>query len=84
MKECNRLHIIKEKSMARKFTIYLFLILSFFISIGYAQDLTIITEEYPPLSFNENGIITGSSVEVVREMLRRLKQPDNIVMLPWV
>jgi len=70
--------------MARKLTINVFLILSLFIHIADAQDLTIITEEYPPLSLKKEGIITGSSVEVVREILRRLKQPDNIVMLPWV
>lgn len=69
--------------MFRKLSVNVFLILLLFTSIGYAQDLTIITEEYPPLSFNKDGIITGSSVEVVREMLRRLKQPDNIVMFPW-
>ncbi|MCK5195422.1 MAG: transporter substrate-binding domain-containing protein [Desulfobulbaceae bacterium] len=69
--------------MARKLTINVFLILSLFIGIAYAQDLTIITEEYPPLSFKKDGILTGSSIEVVREILRRLKQPDNIIMLPW-
>ena len=84
MKEGNRQNIIKAKSMARIITTNLFLILSVFLSVGYAQDLTVITEEYPPLSYKRDGIITGSSVEVVREMLRRLKQPDNIVLLPWV
>jgi polar amino acid transport system substrate-binding protein len=48
-----------------------------------AQDLTLITEEYPPVNFTKNGNITGSSVEIVREILRRQKQPDNITMLPW-
>jgi polar amino acid transport system substrate-binding protein len=69
--------------MARKLIINLFLILSLFIGIAHAQNLTIITEKYPPLSLMKEGVITGSSVEVVREMLQRLKQPDNIVMLPW-
>ena len=70
--------------MVRKITTYLFLLLSILMHSAYAQDLTIITEDYPPLNFQKNGILTGSSVEIVREMLRRLKQPDNIVMLPWV
>ena len=48
-----------------------------------AQEMTIITEEYPPLNFTEDGNITGASTEIVKEILRRLKQPDNIKVLPW-
>ena len=49
-----------------------------------AQELTIITENYHPINFTKDGTVTGSSAEVVREILRRLKQPDNIRVLPWV
>jgi len=69
--------------MVRKLTVNVFLILSLFTGIACAQNLTIITEEYPPVSIKKQEILTGSSVEVVREILRRLKQPDNIKMLPW-
>jgi len=43
----------------------------------------ILTEEYPPFSHSKEGRLTGSSVEVVREILRRLNQPDRIEILPW-
>jgi polar amino acid transport system substrate-binding protein len=33
--------------------------------------------------WRDEGKITGSSAEVVREILRRLNQPDNITILPW-
>jgi len=70
--------------MCRKLC-FLFIICNVFLSIpATAQELTIITEEYPPVSFLEEGIITGSSVEVVREILRRLNLPDNIIIRPWV
>ncbi len=69
--------------MAGRLTVNLVIIFSIWIGVGHAQELTIVTEDYPPLNFVKDGKITGSSVEVVREMLRRLKQPDNIVMLPW-
>ena len=69
--------------MKPKLAIYVFLILLFLTNVVYAQELTIITENYPPVSFKKEGVITGSSAEVVREILRRLKQPDNIKMLPW-
>jgi polar amino acid transport system substrate-binding protein len=70
--------------MCRKLCLF-FIICHVLLSIpATAQELTIVTEEYPPLSFLEEGIITGSSAEVVREILRRLNQPDDIILLPWV
>ena len=50
---------------------------------GLAQEMTVITEESPPFNFTRKGKITGSSTEVVREILRRLGRPDNIRVLPW-
>lgn len=48
-----------------------------------AENMMIITEEYPPLSFQKDGAGTGASVEIVREILRRLGEPDTIQFLPW-
>lgn len=48
-----------------------------------AQGLTIISENNPPFNYVKNGTLTGSSVEVVREMLRRMNQDDTIQVLPW-
>lgn len=64
--------------------IHFFVICSLLLSIpSVGQELQIFTEEYPPINYLEEGGITGSSVNVVREMLRRLNQPDNIKMLSW-
>jgi polar amino acid transport system substrate-binding protein len=48
-----------------------------------AQEMMVLTEESPPFNFIRFGEITGSSTQVVREILRRIGQPDNIQMLPW-
>jgi len=48
-----------------------------------AQQVTVITEESPPFNFIREGRITGSSTEVVREILNRLGQPADIQVLPW-
>lgn len=48
-----------------------------------AQELTILTEEYPPLNYTQNGKITGSTVAVVQEILQRLDLFIEIKMLPW-
>jgi len=45
--------------------------------------IQIFTEQYPPLSFSENGQITGYGTEVVREILKDLGIPDNIRMSSW-
>jgi len=45
--------------------------------------LQIFTEDYPPLTFQENGEITGFGTEVVREILARLDIPDNIRISSW-
>jgi len=45
--------------------------------------LNIFTEEYPPLSFLENGKITGLSTEVVQEIMRRNSRDDEIRLVKW-
>lgn len=61
--------------------IFLFLLLS--VTGGLAQELMIISEENPPFNFIKDGIFTGSSTEVVREIMRRLNLPGEIQVLPW-
>ncbi|MGD8252224.1 MAG: transporter substrate-binding domain-containing protein, partial [Desulfobacterales bacterium] len=48
-----------------------------------AQEMMVLTEESPPYNFTRDGRITGSSTEIVREILRRLGEPDGIQVLPW-
>ena len=48
-----------------------------------AQELTLLTENYPPYNFQENRRITGFTAEIVREICHRLNIPDNINLFPW-
>ena len=41
------------------------------------------TEDAPPSSYKENGELKGLSVEIVREILRRIGQTATIEMVPW-
>jgi len=69
--------------MIRKLILF-FILCHLSLSIpATAQELMVLTEEYPPINYIEKGNITGSSVEVVREILRRLNQPDEMMILPW-
>ena len=48
------------------------------------QKLQIITEEYPPISLrNKDNEIVGMAVEVVKEIMLRLKMKQQIKMWPW-
>lgn len=48
------------------------------------ETLTVLTEEWPPVSFSGNGEATGMAVDVVREMLRRTGRKLEIEVVPWV
>ncbi|MDO9465543.1 MAG: transporter substrate-binding domain-containing protein [bacterium] len=47
------------------------------------NEFQLLTEDYPPLTFERDGEITGFGTEVVREIIRRLNIADNIRILPW-
>ena len=49
-----------------------------------AQDIRIITEEFPPYDFvDESGNVAGMATEVVREVLDEVRQDVEIEVLPW-
>lgn len=48
------------------------------------NEFRILTEEFPPYNFTEDGKINGISTEIVREILSRMNHPDNLKVLPWV
>jgi polar amino acid transport system substrate-binding protein len=57
----------------------------FFISINitYAYELKLVTLQYPPYEFENDGKIEGVAVEIVKEIFNRMNQPINIELLPW-
>ena len=68
--------------MRFKFAIGIFLILLLPTVVG-AQELRIISENNPPFNFIKHGTLTGSSMEIVQEMLRRMNRTDTIQVLTW-
>ncbi len=70
------------------FLVYITLLLTTYLSLpleiaGKHQTFRILTEEFPPYNYTKNGKITGISTEIIREILRRLKYPDNIEIMSW-
>jgi polar amino acid transport system substrate-binding protein len=52
-------------------------------NVNDTADLMILTEEYAPLSFMENGKITGQATEVVRDLLKRTGTDKDIQLVTW-
>ena len=47
------------------------------------QQLTILTENLPPLNYVENGVLVGPSVEIVRAIQQRIGSTEKIQVYPW-
>jgi len=46
-------------------------------------ELVLITEEFPPFNYTREGMLTGATTQVVREIARRLGISDKIEVMPW-
>ncbi|MDJ0856626.1 MAG: transporter substrate-binding domain-containing protein [Desulfobacterales bacterium] len=69
--------------MTIKTLIRLLMVLTLLAGNAQAREMKVLTEELPPYNFTKAGKITGSSTEVVREILRRLDHPQNIQVASW-
>ncbi len=49
----------------------------------HALQLRVITENWPPLSYLEDGEPRGMAVEIVEELLNRIRIPAQIHVIPW-
>jgi len=57
----------------------------FLVSVqsGWSAELTILTENLPPLNYVQSGVLVGPSVETVREIQRRVGSQAEIKVYPW-
>ncbi len=58
-------------------------IIAIFAYPVYGQTIHVVTEEYPPYNFTENGKITGVSTDVVRAVLKEVGLEADIKSYPW-
>jgi len=69
--------------MKRAYGSFLLVFFIFSVTFSAAADLTIITEEFPPFNYTEDGKLTGVTTQVVQEIARRLQITSDIQVLPW-
>ena len=55
----------------------------FSVQPALTGDLTILTENLPPLNYLKDGVLVGPSVEIVREIQRRVGSHEQIEVYPW-
>jgi polar amino acid transport system substrate-binding protein len=48
-----------------------------------SAELTILTENLPPLNYLEDGVLVGPSVDIVKEILKRVESREQIKVYPW-
>ncbi len=48
-----------------------------------SAELTILTENLPPLNYLDDGVLVGPSVEIVKEIQRRIGSHEQIKVYPW-
>lgn len=68
-----------------KFSIFTGICLFLFQNYSYSTErYTLLTEDFPPLNFLENGQATGPSVDVVKLIIKRLNIEAEIFVHPWI
>jgi len=64
--------------------ILVFTILALIVSqSAFCNELTVLTEDLPPLNYIDGGVLVGPSVEIVREIINRLGTKEKIQVYPW-
>ena len=54
-----------------------------FGSVAHAGEIKLVTEDYPPFSFRENGKYRGASIDQVNTLMRHAGLDYSIDMMPW-
>ena len=52
-------------------------------AVPQAASLRLLSEEFPPITFTQNGVPKGLAVELVEDIQRRLGQQQTIEFMPW-
>ncbi len=52
-------------------------------NVAANSDLTIMTENWPPLNYVENNVLKGPAVDIVRAIQKKIKNENKILVFPW-
>jgi len=60
-----------------------FSFLCIFFTLTYANEIEVVTENYPPYQWSENEVITGPSTEIVQALFKKVGSKHTLKMYPW-
>lgn len=63
--------------------LFIIFILTAISSLSQAEVLRIVTPEYPPYEYTENGKLKGLAVNIIKRTFQEMNQPISIEVLPW-
>jgi polar amino acid transport system substrate-binding protein len=67
----------------KSFSSALFFAFIVLVQPSFAKDLTILTEDLPPMNFVKDNRLVGPSVEIVEEIKKRVGSQAPIQVYPW-
>ncbi|SHO49813.1 polar amino acid transport system substrate-binding protein [Desulfopila aestuarii DSM 18488] len=70
-------------NMMKKMIMAVCAICIFSVVPAMAEGLQIMTEDYPPFNYTENGQLSGLSTEVVQQLAKKVGNPGEIEEKPW-
>ncbi|MDH3663659.1 MAG: transporter substrate-binding domain-containing protein [Alphaproteobacteria bacterium] len=50
---------------------------------SWAQELKFTTQDFPPFSYNTNGVVSGPAVDIIRRVCVEMKAQCSFRLLPW-
>ena len=57
----------------KRLFLFLLLLLTGSVYSAHAQEIAIVTENYPPYHYEHNGVVVGQGTETVQEALKKIK-----------
>lgn len=67
----------------KRLVLFLLLFISGTAYPAHAQEITIVTENYPPFHYEHNGVVVGQGTETVQAVLDVLNIKARIEVYPW-
>jgi len=52
-------------------------------NVSANNELTIMTENWPPLNYVENNVLKGPAVDIVRAIQKKIQNENKILVFPW-
>jgi ABC-type amino acid transport substrate-binding protein len=67
----------------KKFFLLVASVIIFSVQPLLSAEVTILTENLPPLNYLKDGVLVGPSVEIVKEIQKRVGSHEHIKVFPW-